>query len=100
MTASFPQLVADYVDVVTHPHSAAQHYYDAAMRLPQTPARRDDIARADGIVRAAYAATQWTDSIATAASTLTTLLERDEHPNRIHHTARELLHLLGEDPTP
>lgn len=70
------------------------------MRLPQTPDRRDDIARADGIVRADYAATQWADSIAATASTLTALLEHDQHTGQIRDTARELLHLLGEDPAP
>lgn len=94
----------------SHPTSGAKWRYDAAMSLPQLPGRADDIAMADGVVRAAYAANMWREGIENAAARLRSALawstQTDDPIARlaalpeVEDSAALLLHLLGEGEAP
>lgn len=103
MTYRFTEALDDYTAVMSHPHSAARKYYDAAMRLPQDEGRQIHVNQADGIVRAGYAARSWVAGVEDAARDLHNLITIHDNggtassPAKIKRAARKLLRLLGED---
>ncbi len=90
-------------DVVEHPKSGASWRCDLAMSLPQDERREVEVAQADGIIRAQYAAKSWVAGISDAAFNLRELVVVHDNGGtassikKIKEAARELVRLLGED---